>query len=123
MSDKAPPQRVRPHPDEPHIGGFASRRKSLRAGVLGADDGIVSVAGIVRGLAGATAARGPILSAGVAWPPAGAMSVTLGEYVSVSSQRDTERALLDKEHQELADDPEGELAELAAPDQAKGLSA
>lgn len=123
MSDKAPPPGVRPHPGEPHFGGFASRLNWLRAGVLGADDGIVSVAGIVTGVAGATAVRGPILTAGVAGLVAGAISMALGEYVSVSSQRDTERALLDKEKQELANDPERELAELTALYQAKGLSA
>jgi vacuolar iron transporter family protein len=91
--------------------------------VLGANDGIVSVAGIVTGVAGATAARGPILTAGVAGLFAGAISMALGEYVSVSSQRDTERALLDKERRELADAPEQELAELTSLYQAKGLSA
>jgi VIT1/CCC1 family predicted Fe2+/Mn2+ transporter len=80
---------------------------------LGANDGIVSVAGIVTGVAGATAARGPILTAGVAGLLAGAIAMALGEYVSVSSQRDTERALLDKERAELAESPEQELAELA----------
>jgi VIT1/CCC1 family predicted Fe2+/Mn2+ transporter len=90
---------------------------------LGANDGTVSVAGIVTGVAGATAARGPILTAGVAGLVAGAISMALGEYVSVSSQRDTERALLDKERTELAESPEQELAELAALYEAKGLSA
>ncbi|GIH21080.1 membrane protein [Rugosimonospora africana] len=95
----------------------------LRAGVLGADDGIVSIAGIVTGVAGATMARGPILTAGIAGLFAGAISMALGEYVSVSSQRDTERALLDKERAELAEAPGQELAELTALYQAKGLSA
>ena len=110
------------HPGEPHRGGITSRLNWLRAGVLGANDGIVSVAGIVTGVAGATDARGPILTAGVAAILAGAISMALGEYVSVSSQRDTERALLDKERQELIDKPEEELAELAALYRAKGLS-
>jgi vacuolar iron transporter family protein len=123
VSDKARTPGVRPHPGEPHFGGFASRLNWLRAGVLGANDGIVSVAGIVTGVAGATAARGPILTAGVAGLVAGAISMALGEYVSVSSQRDTERALLDKERGELAEAPERELAELTALYQAKGLSA
>jgi VIT1/CCC1 family predicted Fe2+/Mn2+ transporter len=90
--------------------------------VLGANDGIVSVAGIVTGVAGATAQRGPIVTAGVAGLVAGAISMALGEYVSVSSQRDTERALLDKERGELASAPDQELAELTALYRAKGLS-
>jgi VIT1/CCC1 family predicted Fe2+/Mn2+ transporter len=110
------------HPGEPHFGRFASRLNWLRAGVLGANDGIVSVAGIVTGVAGATTGRAPILTAGVAGLVAGAISMALGEYVSVSSQRDTERALLDKERRELADTPEQELAELVELYRAKGLS-
>lgn len=113
---------IRPHAGEPHYGGFASRLNWLRAGVLGANDGIVSIAGIVTGVAGASAARGPILTAGVAGLFAGAISMALGEYVSVSSQRDSEKALLDKERGELAEYPEQELAELTALYQAKGLS-
>ena len=123
MVNPAGPKAARPHPGEPHFGGFASRLNWLRAGVLGANDGIVSVAGIVTGVAGATAVRGPILTAGVAGLFAGAISMALGEYVSVSSQRDTERALLNKERGELAAAPEQELAELTALYQAKGLSA
>jgi VIT1/CCC1 family predicted Fe2+/Mn2+ transporter len=122
VGDSIEPGATRPHPGEPHFGGFASRLNWLRAGVLGANDGIVSVAGIVTGVAGATTTRGPILTAGVAGLVAGAISMALGEYVSVSSQRDTERALLDKERHELADAPEQELAELAALYRAKGLS-
>jgi len=95
----------------------------LRAGVLGANDGIVSVAGVVVGVAGATGSRGVILTAGVASVLAGAVSMALGEYVSVSSQRDTERALLDKERRELAEAPEEEFAELVSLYQGKGLSA
>ena len=110
------------HPGEPHGAGVASRLNRLRAGVLGANDGIVSVAGIVTGVAGATAARGPILTAGIAGLVAGAVSMALGEYVSVSSQRDTERALLQKERRELAETPAQELRELAALYRAKGLS-
>jgi VIT1/CCC1 family predicted Fe2+/Mn2+ transporter len=121
VGEKAQPG-VPAHPGEPHFGGFASRLNWLRAGVLGANDGIVSVAGIVTGVAGATSARGPILTAGVAGLVAGAISMALGEYVSVSSQRDTERALLDKERGELAAAPDQELAELTALYRAKGLS-
>jgi VIT1/CCC1 family predicted Fe2+/Mn2+ transporter len=85
----------------------------LRAGVLGANDGIVSTAGLVLGVAATTTQRAPILTAGLAGLVAGAMSMAVGEYVSVSTQRDTERALLAKERHELASDPEGELQELA----------
>jgi VIT1/CCC1 family predicted Fe2+/Mn2+ transporter len=94
----------------------------LRAGVLGANDGIVSTAGLVVGVAGATAATSAILTAGVAGLVSGAVSMALGEYVSVSSQRDTERALLAKERTELAEKPEQELDELTSLYQAKGLS-
>jgi len=110
------------HDDEPHVGGIASKLNWLRAGVLGANDGIVSVAGIVIGVAGATSARGAIFTAGLAGLVAGTVSMALGEYVSVSSQRDTEKAQLRQEKRELAEDPDQELAELAAIYQAKGLS-
>ena len=108
------------HP-EPHAGG-AGRLNWLRAGVLGANDGIVSVAGIVVGVAGATSARGPIFTAGIAGLAAGAVSMALGEYVSVSSQRDSEKAVVAQEHRELATYPDRELDELAAIYRAKGLS-
>ena len=111
------------HPGEPHSGGTAGRLNWLRAGVLGANDGIVSVAGIVIGVAGATSARGPIFTAGLAGLVAGAVSMALGEYVSVSSQRDSERAEIKQEKGELADSPEAELTELTALYEAKGLSA
>ncbi|ATO62436.2 VIT1/CCC1 transporter family protein [Mycobacterium avium] len=112
-----------PHPAEPHIGSVSSKLNWLRAGVLGANDGIVSTAGIVVGVAAATALRAPILTAGSAGLVAGAVSMALGEYVSVSTQRDTEKALLIQEHQELRDDPAAELDELAALYEAKGLTA
>src|SRR3954471_9380300 len=111
------------HPDEPHQGDLHARLNWLRAGVLGANDGIVSTAGLVVGVAGATSQRGPILTAGLAGLVAGAVSMALGEYVSVSSQRDTERALLEKERRELEDDPDGEFQELAELYIEKGLSA
>jgi vacuolar iron transporter family protein len=111
-----------PHPDEPHEGGLNNRLNWLRAGVLGANDGIVSTAGIVMGVAGATSDRGTILVAGVAGLAAGALSMAAGEYVSVSTQRDSELALLDKERRELADEPQDELEELAGLYVAKGLS-
>jgi VIT1/CCC1 family predicted Fe2+/Mn2+ transporter len=90
--------------------------------VLGANDGIVSVAGIVVGVAGATSERGPIFTAGLAGLVAGAVSMALGEYVSVSSQRDTEHALIAQERRELHESPEEELEELAELYRVKGLS-
>ena len=110
------------HSGEPHAGASAGRLNWLRAGVLGANDGIVSVAGIVLGVAGATAARGPIFTAGIAGLVAGAVSMALGEYVSVSSQRDSETAQLAQERRELAETPEEEFAELSALYEAKGLA-
>lgn len=114
----APNQQV----NEPHRDGVAQRLNWLRAGVLGANDGIVSVAAIAVGVAGATTASGPILTAGLAALVGGAVSMALGEYVSVSGQRDSEHALIAKERQELIDTPEEELHELAGMYQAKGLS-
>jgi vacuolar iron transporter family protein len=110
------------HRTEPHLGSVSSKLNWLRAGVLGANDGVVSTAGIVVGVAAATVQRGPILTAGIAGLVAGAVSMALGEYVSVSTQRDTERAVLSEEQQELRDDPVAELDELAALYEAKGLS-
>ncbi|KQX07728.1 MULTISPECIES: VIT1/CCC1 transporter family protein [unclassified Leifsonia] len=110
------------HADEPHRSGIAQRLNWLRAGVLGANDGIVSVAAIVVGVAGATTASAPILTAGVAGLVGGAVSMALGEYVSVSSQSDSEKALIEKERRELEEMPEQELAELAGLYEARGLS-
>ena len=90
--------------------------------MLGANDGIVSVAGIVIGVAGATSNVTAIATAGVAGLVAGAMSMAGGEYVSVSTQRDRERAVLEKERWELATMPDDELAELAGLYQEKGLT-
>lgn len=90
--------------------------------MLGANDGIVSVAGIVVGVAGATAQRGAIFTAGLAGLVAGAVSMALGEYISVSSQRDSEQAMLTKERHELRHMPDTELAELTAIFEAKGVS-
>lgn len=109
------------HP-EPRAGELSQRLNWLRAGVLGANDGIVSTAGIVVGVAGATAERGPIATAGVAGLVAGAVSMALGEYVSVSSQRDSERAQLAKEKRELRETPGEELEELTELYEQKGLS-
>lgn len=107
---------------EPHANDLAHRLNWLRAGVLGANDGIVSVAAIVVGVAGATSDAGPILAAGAAGLVGGAVSMALGEYVSVSSQSDSQRALIEKERRELAEEPEEELAELTALYLAKGLT-
>lgn len=108
-------------------GGSASAEMStrlnwLRAGVLGANDGIISTAGLVVGVAGATTSRPSILAAGVAGLLAGSLSMAAGEYVSVSSQRDSERAALDMERRELAEEPEAELDELTDLLAERGLS-
>ncbi|MGH3624378.1 MAG: VIT1/CCC1 transporter family protein [Sciscionella sp.] len=105
---------------EPHE-AVGSRLNWLRAGVLGANDGIVSTASLVVGVAGATTSTSAVLTAGVAGLFAGAMSMATGEYVSVSSQRDTQRALLDKERRELKEEPEEELDELTEMYEKKGL--
>lgn len=109
------------HENEPHANDLAHRLNWLRAGVLGANDGIVSVAAIVVGVAGATTSTGAILTAGAAGLVGGAVSMALGEYVSVSSQSDSQKALIEKERRELAEEPEEELAELTAIYEAKGL--
>jgi vacuolar iron transporter family protein len=101
----------------------AAKLNWLRAGVLGANDGIISTAGLVVGVAGATTALGPIVTAGIAGLVAGAVSMALGEFVSVSSQRDSERALIARERIRLAQDPEAELAQLADIYRSKGVSA
>jgi VIT1/CCC1 family predicted Fe2+/Mn2+ transporter len=93
----------------------------LRAAVLGANDGIVSTASLVLGVAAAHAGTSSVLVAGTAGLVAGAMSMAAGEYVSVSSQADTERADLRREERELASDPEAELAELAGIYVGRGL--
>src|SRR3954447_21504031 len=107
---------------EPHRQGVNQMLNWLRAGVLGANDGIVSTAGIVVGVAGASVSRGAIGLAGLAGLVAGALSMAAGEYVSVSTQRDTEKALIAKEKHELATMPEEELAELTELYRQKGLS-
>lgn len=107
---------------EPHRVSHLSKLNWLRAGVLGANDGIVSIAALLVGVAAATSEIGPLIIAGVAGLAAGAISMGLGEYVSVSSQRDSELSLIAKEKQELIDQPEVELAELASIYEHKGLS-
>ncbi|MCP2339348.1 VIT1/CCC1 transporter family protein [Actinomadura rupiterrae] len=101
---------------------FSGRLNWLRAGVLGANDGIVSTAGIVVGVAGATTAEGTLLLAGLSGLLAGSLSMAAGEYVSVSTQRDTEQAFLATEKRELSDDPDAELDELTQAYVDKGLS-
>ncbi|MCL8025455.1 VIT1/CCC1 transporter family protein [Nocardioides bruguierae] len=108
--------------DEPHDDSLHARLNWLRAAVLGANDGIVSTAGIVVGVAGATTDRGALVIAGVAGLVAGALSMGAGEYVSVSTQRDSEKAVLAVERQELAETPEEELDELAGIYEGKGLT-
>jgi VIT1/CCC1 family predicted Fe2+/Mn2+ transporter len=110
------------HAHEPHGGSVASRLNWLRAGVLGANDGIISTAGLVIGVAAATTVTSEIATAGVAGLVAGAVSMALGEYVSVSTQRDTERALIAKERGELEQMPEAERAELVGLLRQQGLS-
>ncbi|MFI5807354.1 VIT family protein [Streptomyces sp. NPDC051561] len=110
-------------PYEPHHQDLGSRLNWLRAGVLGANDGIVSTAGLVVGVAGATDSRETLLTAGLAGLLAGSLSMAAGEYVSVSTQRDAEKAAIDLEKRELREQPEEELAELTSLLQSRGLSA
>jgi VIT1/CCC1 family predicted Fe2+/Mn2+ transporter len=91
---------------------YAERIGWLRAAVLGANDGIVSTASLVVGVAAASTGRSPVLVAGIAGLVAGAMSMAAGEYVSVSSQADTEKSDLGRETRELKNDPEAEHIEL-----------
>ncbi len=110
-------------PSSAEIDGSSNQKLNwLRAAVLGANDGIVSIAGLVVGVAGATDSKGVILTAGMAGVVAGALSMAAGEYVSVSSQRDSERALLEKESSSLDANPDAELEELTTIYQSKGLS-
>ncbi len=107
---------------EPHNEKSAKNLNALRASVLGANDGIVSVAAIAVGVAAASSNIGTIFTAGLAGLVAGTMSMAAGEYVSVSSQKDTELALIKKEKAELRDNPDEEAQELAEIYQEKGLS-
>ncbi|WP_405580201.1 VIT family protein [Streptomyces sp. NBC_01092] len=107
---------------EPHGGALGERLNWLRAAVLGANDGIVSTAGLVVGVAGATGDRSALLTAGLAGLLAGSMSMAAGEYVSVSTQRDSEKAALAQEKRELREQPEAELEELAQLLERRGLS-
>lgn len=107
---------------EGHTDGTSGRLNWLRAAVLGANDGIVSVAALVVGVASASTSSHLLFTVGIAALVAGALSMAVGEYVSVSSQRDSEKALLAKERYELANYPEAELEELVQLYEAKGLS-
>ncbi|AJK70142.1 hypothetical protein B840_12870 (plasmid) [Corynebacterium marinum DSM 44953] len=100
------------HRDEPHEAGHHARLNWLRAGVLGANDGIVSIAALLLGVIATGMGEGAIFLAGMASTIAGAVSMALGEYVSVSAQRDTEKKLLALERRELAEQPEEERQEL-----------
>jgi VIT1/CCC1 family predicted Fe2+/Mn2+ transporter len=111
--DTVPPEQAAlPKREESASNTVAHRLNWLRAGVLGANDGIVSTAGIVVGVSGAALTGSALLASGLAGVIAGALSMAAGEYVSVSTQRDTERSELAKERAELAADPEAELNEL-----------
>lgn len=114
------PSRARRHHEERHRSG---RGRWLRAAVLGSDDAIVSTASLMIGVGSASASQASILVAGVAGLVAGSMSMAVGEYVSVSSQRDAENADLERETRELATQPQAELAELATIYVKRGLDA
>jgi vacuolar iron transporter family protein len=109
------PRRRHPETHLSHRSGW------LRAAILGANDGIVSTASLVLGVAASGASGTAIVTAGIAGLAAGALSMAAGEYVSVSSQRDSERADLTLERKELRRDPEGELRELAGIYEGRGL--
>ncbi len=104
------------------VSNHSAKLNWLRAAVLGANDGIVSIAGLVVGVASATSSHEVIFTAGMAGIIAGAISMAAGEYVSVSSARDTEKALLEEERIALRENPEHELEELAKIYEQKGLS-
>ncbi len=108
--------------DEARAGALGERLNWLRAAVLGANDGIVSTAGLVVGVAGATDDRAALITAGLAGLLAGSMSMAAGEYVSVSTQRDAEKAALAQEKRELRERPEAELEELTELLERRGLS-
>jgi hypothetical protein len=108
-------------PEESEGGEIASRLNWLRAGVMGANDGIVSTAGMVVGVAGASVSDNVLLVSGIAAVVAGAMSMAAGEYVSVSSQRDSQLAELDRERRQLAADPAYGLEQLAGLIEAHGV--
>ena len=120
----APDARPALSPDgtERRVGGLEQRLNALRAGVLGANDGIVSTAAVVVGVAGATTSTGAIALAGIAAAVGGAVSMALGEYVSVSSQRDSEKHVMKRVRQALDTDPDAELDALAQLYEQRGIS-
>ncbi len=101
---------------------LAARLNWLRAGVLGANDGVISTAGLVIGVAAATTERAAVATAGIAGLVAGAVSMALGEYVSVSTQRDSERAIVEQEQRDQAESPEEEHERLILFLVGRGLS-
>lgn len=111
------------HPGEAHATSVTSKLNTLRAGVLGANDGIVSTSALLLGVIAAGAGSGAVFTAGLAAAVAGAVSMALGEYVSVSAQRDSEKSLIVKETGELAQMPGEETAEMAEILQRYGISA
>ncbi|MFF8605432.1 VIT family protein [Streptomyces sp. NPDC015346] len=111
-----------PLDDSGHDAGLGTRLNWLRAAVLGANDGVVSTAGLVVGVAGATESKSTLLTAGLAGLLAGSMSMAAGEYVSVSTQRDSEKAALAEEKRELREQPEAELDELTELLSSRGLT-
>src|SRR3954453_253110 len=108
MSDKLAPDVI-----APESARILSTLNWLRAGELGANDGVVSTAAIIFGVAGASASHAKVMLAGIAAIAAGALSMAAGEYVSVSTQRDIERAELERQRRDLEENPERELAVLA----------
>ncbi|MEU1778082.1 MULTISPECIES: VIT1/CCC1 transporter family protein [Streptomyces] len=116
MSDHDPPHHVGP------VQATEARLNWLRAAVLGANDGVVSTAGLVVGVAGATEDRGTLLTAGLAGLLAGSLSMAAGEYVSVCAQRDAQRAALELEEKELRAHPRAGFAALTAALERRGLS-
>ncbi len=107
------------HPGEPHK---SHRANWLRAGVLGVNDGVVSTSSLMLGVLASSASKSVILTAGVAGLVAGALSMAVGEYVSVSSQRDSERSDIAMEKKSLSENPDEELAELVSIYENRGLS-
>ena len=116
------PRRGLFHRNEVHTTSISSKLNWLRAGVLGANDGIISTAGLVIGVAAATTDTDAIATAGIAGLVAGSVSMALGEYVSVSTQRDTETSLMALERRELEEMPEAEFRELLGLLEERGLS-
>lgn len=111
------------HPGEAHASSVNSKLNTLRAGVLGANDGIVSTSALLLGVIAAGAGPGAVFTSGLAAAVAGAVSMALGEYVSVSAQRDSEKSLIAKESGELTEMPTEETTEMSEILQGYGISA